>query len=175
MLGKGIVYLMALEFDIRAIGDKALEKKLGRLERRIQRKIIISSMRKQAKRTGGHIVRMVETRVTPRTGMFVSAVKALALKPPVTLKRSRRRIGLGIPTPPREMLAPPRSTEPGLWYVPGILEYGDKGSRKSRFGGRGPLKPRRIYRDAVDKNLDISFAIMAREMGDDLIKVAGGR
>jgi len=103
-------------FDISMLGDKELEKKLGRLEDKVQTKIMRGAMRK----TMTVIKKRVVAAVPVATGKLKAAMKAQKIK---SSKRSRKNknIRISLPFPTRAELGIPADAK---HYYPAAVEYG---------------------------------------------------
>ncbi len=126
---------MANFIDISVLGDQALQKKLKRLETKVQRKIVRKAMRaafkpvhQAAKRYAASITNpanATETALKISRGLKLRAAKA-----------RRGSFGVRVVTPTRaEMGIPPKSR----WYSPAHIELGTK-KVKARPYLRNPLE-----------------------------------
>lgn len=127
---------MARFVDISVLGDKALERKLRKLDERVQKKIVRKALRSGAK----PVLADAKAYVPIDTGALESELK-------ITASRARRGFfGVQVATPPRSILGIGPDDK---GYYPAILEYGsDK------------MEPIPYLRPAFDNNRGRALAII---------------
>lgn len=149
--------------DISLVGSQVLISALGKLGDRVQRKVVRQTMRKAAKRLNVAIVQNLSgIPVAPDSGRWLTAQAA---QKPVSGRRTRRGIVIGIPLPTREQLGIAAKDK---WYYPMAIEYGTTKSR----GGRGPLPAFAPIRRAVNENAEKEHRLMGTEIGNGIEREA---
>lgn len=142
-----------LHVDISMIGDKELERALGRLDEAMQWKIVKAALRNCAKRLVPKIAA-----VTPVHTGRLRAAMAIAKVRVVSSKKDATRLGIAMPT--REELA---ISEDAPGYYPYAIEYGTNDGR---------IAPRRFIRNTVDANQEAEYAAIGGDIGDAIKKEA---
>jgi len=137
---------MASAVDISLVGDKALTKKLHRLEGPAQKRIVRKGLRVGAK----PVLAAAKAKVPVKTGRTKAGLKIRSAG------RSRSRIGVVVKTPPRAALGI-AADDPN--YYPMSVEYG----HSTKGGGHVPARP--FMRPALDENAQQVLGIIRREIG----------
>ena len=133
---------MADGFDLRLIGDRELDRKFGRLERRVQRKYVSRAFREHLKTIRSRIVANLSgDPIEPLTGRLRAAMASAKVRAQSRNPRKRIRLGLVMPTR-AELNIPPAARG----YYPAVLEYGREG-----------VPPKPFMRPAIDRyrSLDV--------------------
>lgn len=133
---------MADGIDIRVFGDKELDRALGRLERRTQRKYVSRMFRIHLKTIRQRIVGFLSgDPVEPQTGTLRAAMQGAKTRAASRRPRSLIRLGLVWPTRAELGIAPDAKG-----FYPAVLEYGREG-----------VPPKPFMRPSIDnfRRLDI--------------------
>ena len=144
--------------DIKLLGDRELERKLARFERKLQRRIIVRAFKRHLEVVRQRIINHLSgDPVEPRTGRLRSAM-ATARKRSAT-RRPRRivRWGLAWPTRAELGIAP---DDPH--FYPAAIEYGTE---------KVPAKP--FMRPAIDRYRKLDVARLARAMKREIRRLGG--
>ncbi len=151
---------MTIDVDIRMLGAPELERKLRRLERQTQRKLVRQSLRASAKRMKGYLIANIASGVPPRVregdllGAFLGAK--------VRGYTNRGKIKIGVVPPTRQELSIP-ADDPN--YYPVAIEYGHASG-----GVEVPAYP--YMRPAVDDHAEIETRLIAQDLGDRIAREA---
>ncbi|MGE0857796.1 MAG: HK97-gp10 family putative phage morphogenesis protein [Gammaproteobacteria bacterium] len=121
---------MAKLIDISQLGDKRLQKKLDKLDKRVQKAIVRRGLRKAAK----DVLESARAIVPVDTGALRDGLAVKALKP------KRGSFGVQVVTPTRAELGIPADAK---GYYPAVVEYGSD---------KRNLPPRPYLRPALDQN-----------------------
>jgi len=135
--------------DIRAFGNKELEKKLGNVVDKTQKKIVRAALRKESTRVKKRIVANIVRLDLIDSGMLLNGYKSAKTK---SASSGKNFIRLGVENPTREALgiAP---DDPA--YYPYAVEFGHVGAEAKPF-----------IRPAIDEHKEKSF----KDIGDDIGK-----
>jgi len=132
---------MSPYIDISLTGDKALQKKLNRLPKVMQKKIVRKALREGAR----PVLASARSKAPVRTGAMKKSLKLRA-------RRARRgNFGVEVRTGTRAELGIPEN-DPG--YYPFSVEFGH---------GNVPAQP--FMRPALDENREPALKIIGREIG----------
>lgn len=151
---------MALAVDISVLGDKALEKKLAKLEPKVQKRVMRKTLRASTKRLKIEVIQNLSGNpVHPLdrrgTGGWMQQQKLVPVK---ALKRSRGRMGYTLPFPTREALG---ISPDDPYFYPAAVEYGHP-----RAPAKAPI------RTAVNSRTPTELAIIGREIGTGIEREA---
>lgn len=136
------------EVHISFIGDRALQRKLNRLETRTAKKVVSAAFRKSAKRIRRRVVQNLSGNpVQVRRG----ELRRLFERAKIRGSSRRGRIRIGIVEPDRDELGI-TSGDPNYW--PYAVEY-----------GHGGVPPHPYLRPAVDDHYDQEVAEIGRDIG----------
>lgn len=152
---------MALAVDISVIGARELERKLKKLDTRIQKKVVRQALRTSAKRVKKRVVNnLSNTRVMVQSGKLLNAFKNAKTKS--FTRRYGIRIGHVLPS--REELGIPayQSGKKDAGYYPYFVEYGH---------GDVPAHP--FLRPAIDEHKNMEFHRIGRDIGRNIEREAG--
>lgn len=153
---------MPAAVDISLLGDKALERKLRRLEVKAQRTIVRQALREAAKIVAAAARDLVPVKTGAlKRSIIVRALGTARLK--AGSRRSRSELGSEVRTGTRAKLGIPPDYP---WYYPASVEYGFTTSR-------GQVVPAHPYmRPALDNNLARIVASIRRDIAAGIIREA---
>lgn len=144
---------MALAVDISVLGDKSLERKLGRLTDKTQKRLVRKALRRSGKRIWNRVLLNASgVVINEDTGALVNALEETK---PVS-RSSRGVLEIGFKWPTRAALGIPPTAK---GYYPTALEYG---TRKR--------PPRPFVRRAVNANMDREIERIRRELVNDVLR-----
>ncbi len=133
---------MALEFDLKVLGSRELENKLGALPMRAQNRVMKRVLRATVARLQNEVLLNLSGRVVDeRTGRLVNAIEA---QKPKVVRNNERGLVMGLRLPARGELGIDAKAK---GYYPTALEYDVR---------LGPLMPIRkavnaVAEDALDR------------------------
>jgi len=148
---------MASAIDISVLGDKALSRALDKLAKPAsQKRSIRPALRSSTYRIKQYAIENLSGAVvSPVTGAWLAAMAATPVR---AFKRSRTRIGYGLPMPLRSELGIDPSDE---WYYPAAVEYGYTRTERAPV----TVEAKRPLRDAIDDNKRTEYAQIGRDIG----------
>lgn len=135
--------------DIRAFGNKELEKKLGRLADKAQTKVVKAALRKESTRVKKRIVANIVRLDLIDEGMLLKGYQSAKTK---TARSGKNFIRLGVENPTREALG---IAPDDPYYYPYAVEFGHVGAEAKPY-----------IRPAIDEHKDKSY----KDIGDDIGK-----
>lgn len=138
--------------DIRAFGDKELERQLGRIVDRTQKTIVAGALRKEATRVKDRIVRNIVMLGLFKTGNLVRGYSVARIR---SAGGGKRFIRVGVENPDRASLDI-AADDP--YYYPYAVEFGHRGA-----------EPKPFIRPAVDHHKPEAM----RRIGQDIGKGIG--
>lgn len=145
---------MALEVDITVFGDRELERKLAKLEKTVQKKLIRRVFRKHGEVLRARIVGFLSgDPVEPRTGRLRAAMQAAPIR---SSSESRQLIRIGIVWPTRAEFG--IDPDDPVFY-PAVVEY-----------GHGTVPARPYMRPAIDNYAKFDMHRIRRRLARELKK-----
>jgi len=142
--------------DIRAFGDKDLERQLGRIVDRTQKTIVAGALRKESNRVKKRIVANIVTMGLVDEGIMLASFQSAKTK---RARSGKNFIRLGVENPTRAALGI-RADDP--YYYPYAVEFGHAGA-----------EPKPFIRPAVDQHRPESFRAIGADIGAGIIRAAG--
>lgn len=109
---QGVGFLMPIAVNVKFLGSRELERKLAKLEAKVQRSIV----RKALRRIAATVKPLMEAAIPIDTGLLKS--QGLRLR---AAKRSRTNLGVNIMTPSRKELG---ISSDSPYYYPAHVEFG---------------------------------------------------
>lgn len=124
-----------MAFDLSILGDRALQRRIKKLERKVQRKMLSSVLRDSAKRIKPKIVERFKQVTTEQTGQTSTALQGMKVR---SAGGGRNAARIGIEWPTRDELGIPPDARS---FYPAAIEY-----------GHGSVAARPFVRPAVDND-----------------------
>lgn len=141
--------------DIRAFGNKELERQLGKIVDRTQKTIVSGALRKEARRVKKRIVANIVARGLVDTGTMLAAYEGASIR---SGGGNRRFIRLGVENPTRAELGI-QADDP--YYYPYAVEFGHR-----------LAEPKPFIRPAVQDHKAESFRAIGQDIGAGIIRAA---
>jgi HK97 gp10 family phage protein len=135
--------------DIRAFGNRELEKKLGNVVDKAQKTIVKSALRKESNRVKKRIVANIARMDLIESGTLLAGYQSAKTK---IARSGKNFIRLGVENPTREALG---IAPDDPYYYPYAVEYGHVGAEEKPF-----------IRPAIDEHKAQSY----KSIGDDIGK-----
>lgn len=143
-------------FDLSLLGVKGMDRKLRRLEAKVQKSIVRKALRASAKRVRVYVVANLSgVKVNVDTGTLRDAFAKAKIRG--TSRRGLIRIGLQYPE--RDDLGIPADSK---YYYPTAVEY-----------GHGDVRAYPYMRPAVDEHDTVERSLIGRDIGNGIKQAAG--
>lgn len=144
-----------LAVDISVLGLPELERKMKRLEPKVQKNVVRQALRKSAKRTQ---TRVVANLSGLKVNVLTGALREAFASAPIRGRTRRGVMRVGIVFPEREALGILPSDP---YYYPTAVEY-----------GHGNVPPHPFLRPAIDEHEATETRLIGRDIGDGIEREA---
>lgn len=141
--------------DIRAFGDKELEKQLGLIVDQAQKTIVSSALRKESTRAKKRIVSNIAALGLIKRGVLIAGYQAAKIR---STRVSRSLIRVGVENPTRAALG---ISADDPYYFPYAVEF-----------GHARAEPKPFIRPAIDEHRPASFRAIGKDIGSGILRAA---
>lgn len=141
--------------DIRAFGDKELEKQLGRIVEKTQKTIVAGALRKEATRAKKRIAANIVMLGLVKTGRMLAGYQTAKIR---STRVAKNLIRVGVENPVRAALGIDPQDK---YYYPYAVEF-----------GHARAEPKPFIRPAIDEHRPASFRAIGKDIGSGILRAA---
>ena len=141
--------------DIRVLGAKELERKLGNLVEKTQKTIVATALRKETYRTRRRIVQNIVSRGLIKTRILLKGYQGAKVK---RARSGKNFIRMGVENPTRAAL---NIAADDPYYYPYAVEFGHAGA-----------EPKPYIRPAIDEHRDQALGRIGNDIGSGIVREA---